>query len=177
MTKQEFRDFVKEKMVFLDGATGSNLITRGMPAGVCPEKWIMENEDVLIGLQKEYVEAGTDILYAPTFTANRCKLREYGMEEQIRQVNHKLVAVSRKAASGRALVAGDLTMTGEQLAPIGSMELEELIAVYKEQIILLEEAGVDLLVVETMMSLQESRAALIAAKETCPDLPDRKSVV
>lgn len=171
MTKQEFRDFVKEKMVFLDGATGSNLITRGMPAGVCPEKWIMENEDVLIGLQKEYVEAGTDILYAPTFTANRCKLREYGMEEQIRQVNHKLVAVSRKAASGRALVAGDLTMTGEQLAPIGSMELEELIAVYKEQIILLEEAGVDLLVVETMMSLQESRAALIAAKETCPDLP------
>ncbi|MFR6330795.1 MAG: homocysteine S-methyltransferase family protein [Eisenbergiella sp.] len=93
--------------------------------------------------------------------------QEYGMEEQIRQVNHKLVAVSRKAASGRALVAGDLTMTGEQLAPIGSMELEELIAAYKEQIILLEEAGVDLLVVETMMSLQESRAALIAAKETC----------
>ena len=62
MTKQEFRDFVKEKMVFLDGATGSNLITIGMPAGVCPEIWIMENEDVLIGLQKEYVEAGTDIL-------------------------------------------------------------------------------------------------------------------
>lgn len=171
MTKQEFRDFVKGKMVFLDGATGSNLIMRGMPAGVCPEKWIMENEDVLIGLQKEYVEAGTDILYAPTFTANRCKLREYGLEEQIRQVNHRLVSVSKKAASGRALVAGDLTMTGEQLAPIGSMELEELIAVYREQITLLEEAGVDLLVVETMMSLQESRAALIAAKEACPDLP------
>lgn len=171
MTKQEFRDFVTGKMVFLDGATGSNLIMRGMPAGVCPEKWIMENEDVLIGLQKEYVEAGTDILYAPTFTANRCKLREYGLEEQIRQVNRKLVSVSKKAASGRALVAGDLTMTGEQLAPIGSMELEELIAVYREQITLLEEAGVDLLVVETMMSLQESRAALIAAKETCPDLP------
>lgn len=171
MTKQEFREFVKGKMVFLDGATGSSLIMRGMPAGVCPEKWIMDNEDVLIGLQKEYVEAGTNILYAPTFTANRCKLREYGLEEQIRQVNHKLVAASVKAASGRALVAGDLTMTGEQLSPMGNMELEELIAVYREQITLLEEAGVDLLVVETMMSLQESRAALIAARETCPDLP------
>ena len=154
-------------MVYLDGATGSNLMKRGMPAGVCPEEWILENPDVLIGLQKEYVEAGSNIIYAPTFTANRIKLKEYGLEEQIEEFNERLVGLSLKAAAGRALVAGDITMTGRSLAPMGDMDFEELVQVYKEQIRYLDKAGVDLLVVETMMSLQESRAALIAAKEVC----------
>ena len=170
MTKQAFMDLIRETPIFLDGATGSNLLKRGMLAGVCPEKWILEHREVLIGLQKEFVEAGSNILYAPTFSANRIKLKEYGLEEQIREMNHELVAVSKEAAGGKALVAGDLTMTGEQLAPMGKMDFEELISIYKEQIGYLVEAGVDLLVVETMMSLQETRAALIAAKETC-DLP------
>ncbi len=170
MTKQEFRDLVKEKLLFLDGATGSNLQKRGMPAGVCPEQWILEHEDVFIGLQKEYVEAGSNILYAPTFTSNRIKLQEFGLEGQIKEMNHRLVALSRRAADGKCFVAGDLTMTGQQLFPMGTMDFEELVNIYKEQITYLAEAGVDLLVVETMMSLQESRAALIAAKEVC-DLP------
>ena len=172
MTKQEFRDFVINKgIVLLDGATGSNLMSRGMPGGVCPEEWITEHPDVLTGLQKEYVDAGTDILYAPTFTANRIKLAEYGLEGKIRELNLALVEASRRAAGKGTLIAGDLTMTGEQLSPIGRMDFEELVTVYREQIGYLVEAGVDLLVVETMMSLQECRAALIAAKETCPDLP------
>lgn len=75
MTKQEFREFIKDRIVFLDGATGSNLMLRGMPGGVCPEKWIMENTQVLIGLQKEYVAAGANILYAPTFTANPVQIK------------------------------------------------------------------------------------------------------
>jgi len=170
MTKQAFMDLIKETPIFLDGATGSNLLKRGMPAGVCPEKWILEHPEVLIGLQREFIEAGSNILYAPTFSANRIKLKEYGLEEQIREMNHELVAVSKEAAGGKALVAGDITMTGEQLAPMGKMDFEDLISIYKEQIGYLVEAGVDLLVVETMMSLQETRAALIAAKETC-DLP------
>lgn len=170
MTKQAFMDLIKDTPIFLDGATGSNLLKRGMPAGVCPEKWILEHRDVLIGLQREFVEAGSNILYAPTFSANRIKLKEYGLENQIREMNHKLVAVSKEAAGGKALVAGDITMTGEQLAPMGKMDFEELISIYKEQIGYLVEAGVDLLVVETMMSLQETRAALIAVKEIC-ELP------
>lgn len=170
MTKQAFMDLIKETPIFLDGATGSNLLKRGMPAGVCPEKWILEHKDVLIGLQREFIEAGSNIVYAPTFSANRIKLKEYGLAEQIREMNHELVAVSREAAGTKALVAGDITMTGEQLAPMGKMDFEELIDIYKEQIGCLAEAGVDLLVVETMMSLQETRAALIAAKETC-ELP------
>lgn len=170
MNKQQFLDLIKEHPIFLDGATGSNLLKRGMPVGVCPEKWILENKDVLIGLQREYIEAGSNIVYAPTFSANRIKLKEYGLESQIKEMNHALVAVSKEAADGRAYVAGDITMTGEQLAPMGKLDFEELITIYKEQIGYLVEAGVDLLVVETMMSLQETRAALIAAKEVC-DLP------
>lgn len=170
MTKNKFRELAKKGFLFLDGATGSNLMKAGMPAGVCPEQWILEHEDVMENLQKEYVKAGTNILYAPTFTANRIKLEEYGLEKQIVEINQKLVAISKRAANGKALVAGDITMTGRQLKPMGDMEFEALIDVYKEQIRLLDEAGVDLLVVETMMSLQESRAALIAAKEVS-DLP------
>lgn len=171
MTKDEFRTLINGRMLYLDGATGSNLVKAGMPSGVCPEAWILEHKEVMLALQKEYVKAGTDILYSPTFTANRIKLKEYGLENQMDSMITELVAISREAAAGstdrKVYVAGDLTMTGEQLKPMGKMELEELISVYKEQIVALEKAGVDLLVVETMMSLAEARAAIIAAKEVC----------
>ena len=170
MKRSEFKELTDERLIFLDGATGSNLIKRGMPAGVCPEKWILDHEDIFVGLQREYVEAGSNIIYAPTFTANRIKLKEYGLQDDIVAINRGLVALSKKAAGDKALVAADITMTGEQLSPMGKMEFEELIDIYKEQIRITCDAGVDLIVVETMMSLQETRAALIAAGEVC-DLP------
>ena len=170
MTKQEFKELIDNKIVYLDGAMGSNLIKRGMPQGVCPEKWIIENRDIVIGLQKEYVEAGTNILYAPTFTANRPKLSEYGLQEQLVEINKQLAAITKEAAGGKAFVAGDITMTGVQLKPMGPMDFEELVEIYKEQAQALIEGGVDLFVVETMMSLQETRAAVIAIKEIC-ELP------
>ncbi len=170
VNKQEFRNICLQKVLFLDGATGSNLMKAGMPAGICPEKWILEHEDVMLKLQQAYVEAGSNVIYAPTFTTSRLKLREYGMEENQEDMIRRLVAISKKAAGDHAFVAGDITMTGVQLAPIGTLDFEDLIDVYKEQIRFLVNEGVDLLVVETMMSLQETRAALIAAKEVC-DLP------
>lgn len=169
MTIEEFHR-ISKTYLYLDGATGSNLVKAGMPAGACPEQWILENQDILLKLQKQYVEAGTDILYAPTFTANRVKLAEYGLENRMESIIETLTAISRKAAAeaGRPVyIAGDLTMTGALLKPVGSMELETLIDIYKEQIGLLVKAGVDLLAVETMMSLAEARAALIAAREVC----------
>ena len=174
MTREEFSTLSKDHILYLDGATGSNLVKAGMPSGVCPEQWILEHKDVMLKLQKDYVQAGTNILYAPTFTANRIKLAEYHLEKNMSAMIHELVAISREAAASSpghtVLVAGDITMTGEQLKPIGKMELEDLIDIYKEQILSMMDAGVDLLVVETMMSLAETRAALIAAKEVC-DLP------
>ena len=71
MNREEFIKFCDRRIVFLDGATGTNLMKAGLPAGVCPEAWILENKEVLYDLQKAYAEAGTDIVYAPTFTGNR----------------------------------------------------------------------------------------------------------
>ena len=175
MTKQEFHERITQKKLILDGATGSNLQKRGLPAGVCPEEWILENPEVMCRLQREYIQNGTDILYAPTFSGNRIKLEEYGLAEKIGEMNRNLVAISKGAvqeenAQGRVFVAGDLTMTGKQVEPMGPLSFEELVTIYKEQIGYLEEGGADLLVVETMMSLQECRAAVIAAKE-CTELP------
>ena len=174
MTREEFITLSKDHILYLDGATGSNLVKAGMPSGVCPEQWILEHQDVMLQLQKDYVQVGTNILYAPTFTANRVKLAEYHLEKNMTSMIRDLVAISKKAAESTpghpVYVAGDLTMTGEQLKPMGKMELETLIDIYKEQILCLVDAGADLLVVETMMSLAETRAALIAAKEVC-DLP------
>ncbi|MBR1866206.1 MAG: homocysteine S-methyltransferase family protein, partial [Lachnospiraceae bacterium] len=173
MTKEQFQTLLKQKIFVLDGATGTNLQKAGMPTGACPEAWILDHPEVLIHLQMDYINAGSNIIYAPTFGGNRIKLEEYGLDRELEQINAKLVALSKEAVARtgyRAYVAGNLTMTGRQLYPIGNLKLEELIDVYKEQIRCLVAAKVDLLVVETMMSLAEARAALIAARETC-DLP------
>lgn len=170
MTKQELQDLFQKGPIILDGATGSNLMAKGMPMGVCPEDWIYHHKDAIVSLQKAYVEAGTQILYAPTFTANRIKLAEYGMEDRLEELNRAMVRYSREAAGDRAFVAGDLTMTGRQLYPVGDLIFEDLVDVYKEQVRAILKEGVDLFVIETMMSLQECRAALLAVKETC-DLP------
>lgn len=170
MTKQEFRNLINSGVVILDGATGTNLQNAGMPGNVCPEQWILEHPDVMRNLQRSYVTAGSQILYAPTFTGNRIKLGEYGLQHQLADMNTRLVKLSKEAADGAAYVAGDLTMTGRQLYPLGDLQFEQLVDIYKEQAKVLYEAGVDLFVVETMMSLQETRAAVIAISETC-ELP------
>ncbi|MCR4705518.1 MAG: homocysteine S-methyltransferase family protein [Lachnospiraceae bacterium] len=165
MNKTDFWNLCHTKRIYLDGAMGSNLIKRGMPVGCCPEEWILAHKDIVVDLQREYVDAGTTILYAPTFTANEIKLAEYGLADRHDEINKGLIAVSKEAADGRAYVAADLTMTGKQLRPIGPLDFEELVDVYKKQIRACEEGGADLIVVETMLSLQETRAAVIAAKE------------
>lgn len=176
MTINELYQSLENGPLILDGATGSNLQKAGMPPGVCPELWILEHEEVLMDLQRRFIKAGTDILYAPTFSGNRIKLAEYGLEDRAGEINRRLASISLKAAREAAaagkkvFVAGDLTMTGVPLEPVGPMKLDDLIEVYKEQAAYLLDAGVDLFVVETMMSLAETRAAVIAVKELC-DLP------
>ena len=89
MTKAEFKKLVENGPVILDGATGTNLQKAGMPVGVCPEQWILDHPDVILDLQKRYIEAGTQILYAPTFSGNRIKLEEYGLADKIVEINTK----------------------------------------------------------------------------------------
>ena len=134
MTKEQFRARMSEGSLILDGATGSNLMAAGMPRGVCPELWILEHPDAIHQLQTAYVEAGSQIIYAPTFGGNRINLMNYGLEEQTVRLNTALVRLSKEAAGGRALVAGNLTTTGKALEPVGEMTYGQLYGIYQEQI-------------------------------------------
>ena len=165
MTKQEFQELVKKGTVLLDGATGSNLMRAGMPRGVCTEQWVCENPQPLMELQKAYREAGSQIVYAPTFSANRISLANHGLQDKVEELNKTLIGISRKAVGTGCLVAGDLTTTGKQ-----EVSYEELLEAYKEQITAQIEAGADLLVAETMLGETEPMAVLDAAASIC-DLP------
>lgn len=169
MTKQEFRELA-QRPVILDGATGSNMIKAGMPRGVCAEKWILEHPQAIIDLQRAYVEAGSQIVLAPTFGANRIALAMHGLTEFQKEYNMRLVALSQEAVEGRAYVAGDLSTGGRILGSSEEATYEEALERYKEQISYLTEAGADLLIVETMINIDETVAALEAAQQVC-DLP------
>lgn len=162
MTKQEFRNLVKQRPVILDGATGSNLMKAGMPKGVCTEQWICENPKPLQELQKAYEKAGSQIVYAPTFSANRISLKNYGLENQVEELNKALIEISRTAVGNQMLVAGDLTTAGNQ-----ETSYEELLEAYREQILVQAREGIDLLVAETMLGVTECMAALDAAASVC----------
>lgn len=170
MRTEDFEALVNKGILLLDGATGSNMRAAGMPVGVSTEAWIFEHPEPLIALQRAYVEAGSDIVYAPTFSANRLSLGMHGQEKRLRELNAGLVAISREAVQGRALVAGDITTTGKPLEPVGALSYHELLEIYQEQIAALAEAGADLLVAETMLTIDETACAVEAVKSVC-DLP------
>lgn len=168
MTKQEFLNLTKQGIVVLDGATGSCLKEAGMPNGVCTELWALENKEVVIDLQRKYAQAGSQIIYAPTFGANRVSLKMHELEDRLEELNRQLVALSKEAVGEKALVAGDISTTGKMLE--FDISKDEMLEVYKEQIRILADAGVDLLVGETLLSVDEAMVILEAAKEIC-DLP------
>ena len=171
MTRKEFRQLAEKKIIILDGATGTELIRYGMPGGVCPEQWILEHPDVIQKIQRGYARAGADIIYAPTFGGNRIKLSEFGLGDHVAEVNAKLVAISKAGVQGMPVyIFGDIAPTGKFVEPYGDLLFEDAVAIYKEQIRSLIDAGVDGLIIETMIDLQETRAALIAARELC-DFP------
>ena len=170
MTKGLFINLTRSKVLILDGATGTELAKRGMPAGILPEAWVLENPQMFQDIQRAYVDAGSDAVYSCTFGGNRIKLKEFGLEQRTAQINTKLARLSREAAGDHALVFGDIAPTGMFVEPFGELPFEEAVAVFSEQAKALVEGGVDGIVIETMMDLQEARAALIGVKESC-DLP------
>ncbi len=167
MTKQEFNELTQQGTALLDGATGSNLRMAGMPVGICPELWILEHPEVLMQLQQAYVEAGSQIVYAPTFSGNRISLALHGAQERLTELNSKLVSLSKAACAGKAYVAGDMTTTGRLLEPRGDISYQELYEVYQEQARALSNAGADLIVAETMMNVDETVVLLDAVQSVC----------
>ena len=150
--------------LILDGATGTELQKRGYTGEECAESWILKHPEAILEIQRGYVAAGSRVIFAPTFGANRVKLEQHGIFGQVEEYNRALVNLSRKAAGDKAWVAGDMAPTGLLLYPLGTASFEELLEVYTEQAAALENAGVDLFVIETMMTLAEARAALLAVK-------------
>lgn len=171
MNKTEFRELIDEKTVCLDGATGTNLTLRGMPKGLSTEAWVLEHPEVAQNLEREFIEAGADIIYAPTFGANRKVLEGFGLADRTEEMNKRLLALSQDVSGGRVLVAGDMAPTG--MVPDsagGDASYEEIFEIYREQAEILYHAGADLFAVETMMSADETSIALDAISSVC-DLP------
>ena len=172
MTKQEFQALT-QNVVILDGATGSNLMTAGMPKGICTEEWVLSHKDVIQKLQRAYIEAGSDIIYAPTFGGNRVNLTMHGLQDRIVDINRTLVSYSREvadAADHKVYVAADITTSGKMMAPAGEMTYEAAFEMYQEQLGILKDSGIDLIVAETMINIEESLAAVDAASTVC-ELP------
>ena len=163
LTKAELHEKISTGLYLLDGATGSNLIKAGMPRGCCTEAWVLTHPEALVALQRQYVDAGSQILYAPTFQAQPIALAKEGLEKQTEAINAQLVALTR-SVSDSTLVAGNLTTLATFTDSWDSEKFDLLVENYRRQISGLLEGGADLLAAETLLYPQEAEAILTAAE-------------
>lgn len=166
LSKQEFHQLTSGEPLLLDGATGSNLLLAGMPKGCCTEKWVLENPDTIISLQRGYFQSGSQIIYAPTFQAQPVALEKVGLAEQTEKINASLIALTREAAPG-CLVAGDIATLAAHLESWNPDCFDTMVENYRRQIRGLIDGGADLLVGETLLYAQEAEAILTAAELEC----------
>lgn len=163
LTKEEFHQLLKDGPMLLDGATGSNLQRAGMPRGCCTEQWILDNPQALTDLQRQYAEAGSRVLYAPTFQAQPIALERENLADRTEEVNARLVQLTRSAAPG-CLVAGNLTTLATFTDSFDPENFDLLVENYSRQIRGLVDGGVDFLAAETLMYPLEAEAILTAAE-------------
>ena len=163
LTAAEFKEKLSQGVYLLDGATGSNLQKMGMPRGCCTEEWILANPQSLVALQRQYVEAGSQILYAPTFQAQPIALEKVGLHKQTEAINAQLVALTR-SVSDTVLVAGNLTTLATLTESWDEGNFDLLVENYRRQIRGLIDGGADLLAAETLMYPLEAEAIFTAAE-------------
>ncbi|MCR0410262.1 MAG: homocysteine S-methyltransferase family protein [[Clostridium] innocuum] len=156
---------IENKIQFLDGAMGTQLQDKGLPAGASPELFMMEHGEIIEEVHAAYIDSGSDIIYTNTFGANAKKLSksQYTVEEVITRA----VQLAKSAAKRRngVQVALDIGPIGELLEPNGYLPFEEAYELYRQQVVAGEQAGADLVIFETMSDLYEVKAAILAAKE------------
>jgi 5-methyltetrahydrofolate--homocysteine methyltransferase len=153
-----------------DGATGTILMAAGLPPGTPPELWNVQRPEQILQLHRSYLDSGSQIILTNTFGGSRIKLATGGLDDRTRELNQAAVALAREAAGTQAFVAGDIGPTGELMAPYGSLTFEKAVEVFAEQAEALAGAGADLVWIETVMDLEEARAAVTGARQAC-DLP------
>ena len=165
-----FLEYLKHDFMILDGASGTYMQQNGMTPGLCPETFVVDHPELLRSLQQQYIDAGSKALYTFTMGANALKLGEFGLHDDTIRINKTLAALSVDIAGDRAFVGGDISTTGSFLKPLGDIDFETAVEVYAQQVQALADGGVDFIIIETMIDIQEARAAVIAAKDAC-DLP------
>lgn len=150
-----------------DGAMGTRLMALGAAPGQSGELWNIENPGAVAGIQREYVEAGADILLTNTFGANPLILDRHGLADRTEELNRAGVELARSAADGRAMVFGDVGPTGEMLEPLGRLSEQEAAEAFARQVRALADAGVEAIICETFDSSAEVALALRAARDCC----------
>ena len=153
--------------LILDGATGTNLYSNGLERGVCVESFVLENPEVIKKIQEDFYSAGTDLCMAPTFSANRVKLKHFNLENRCEEYNQKLYSLTAQTAKKfeNKFVAVDISPTGVFVKPFSDTPFEEVYDVYCEQINSFKGLNIDFVVGETLMSLYEARAIVLACKQ------------
>ncbi|MBC8016358.1 MAG: homocysteine S-methyltransferase family protein [Sporomusaceae bacterium] len=152
-------------MIYIfDGAMGTMLQEAGLPSGACPELWNIEKPAAITAIHKSYIDSGADIIETNTFGANRVKLTHYGLQDKVALLNRAAVDAARAACGPNTKVAGSVGPTGKLIAPLGDLSFDYAYEVFVEQITALHSAGVDMILIETIIDIQEMRAALLAAK-------------
>jgi 5-methyltetrahydrofolate--homocysteine methyltransferase len=167
----KFMTWLNERGVLVaDGATGTMLQRAGLPAGVAPERWNLENPDAVRLLYRSYIEAGSDLILTNTFGGTRVRLRREGLADQAGEINRVAARLAVEAAGDAALVVGDIGPTGEMMAPLGSLVHEDAVSAFAEQAQALADGGVHALLIETMSDLAEMQAAIEGVRQVT-DLP------
>ena len=158
------KNIFDKDFILLDGAMGTMLQQKGMELGTVPETLNITKPDWIIDIHKQYIDAGSDVVYANTFGANRYKMANTGYS--VDELIGAAINNAKEAAKGtETLVALDMGPIGQLLEPTGSLSFEEAYDIFKEEVIAGRNAGADIIVIETMTDLMETKAAILAAKE------------
>jgi len=169
--KEEIKEQLNRRPLLLDGAMGTMLQKYGLRSGECSEGWNISHPQVVQKIHQEYIKAGADVILTNTFGANRIKLSSFDRENNILKINEIAVNIAKRAinkeisSEKRIFIAGSVGPTGKILEPYGDLKVSEAYKNYKEQAVILEKAGIDLIILETFYDLEEIRAALKAVKE------------
>ncbi len=175
MNWKDFYELAREGVAFSDGSMGVFLQKYGLKGGECPDYWNITHPEIIESVHRQYLGAGSNLITTNTFGANRIKLSEFGLQEKIKEINSTAVNIARKVSRNKAIIAGDVGPTGKLITPLGNLEFDEAVEIYKEQIEILANAGVDCILFETHIDILELKAAIFACKEVC-NLPIIASV-
>lgn len=171
MNRREFASFFerRKEIVLLDGGMGTLLSERGWSPPSLPEEMNIHSPDSVAAVHLSYLEAGAEIIETNTFGGSPLKLSARGLGNRAREINAAAARIARKAAGGKALVAGSVGPLGELLSPFGSFSFNEARRAFRTQIEGLLEGGSDFILIETMLDLREAKAAVLAAKDAAED--------